>query len=367
MKPASVKTLYIDRAVADYSLSKSIRAKLAVPAVVVDDPRDVYETIRRAPDPVRAGKETLYLTRNKGTFLRDCPGTKTYRCCDYRILHFASFCTMDCAYCILQTYFHPPVMQYFVNHDDLFGELDRLFASPQFRRVGTGEFTDSLIWEGFSNLTTRLVEAFASQNNTVLELKTKTVNTMRLRGLPHNRKTIMSWSLNTEKVIKRDERGTASLSARLEAAKKAASWGYPLAFHFDPIVIYEGCIDEYRRVVSKLFSAVPPRNIVWISLGSFRFMPDLKPVVRKRFAGSKITLGEFIPGIDGKMRYFKPVRKSIYKAIVDAIRALAPDVTLYFCMEDDDIWEHTLGFKPEEKGGLPQILDNSVITHCDLA
>lgn len=367
MKLASIKTLYIDRSIVEYPLSQSIRSKLDVPTAIVDDPRDVYETIRRAPDSVRSGKETLYLTRNKGTFLRDCPGTKTYRCCDYRILHFASFCTMDCAYCILQTYFHPPVMQYFINHDDLFDELTHLFASAKISRIGTGEFTDSMIWEELSDLTPRLVEAFASQNHAVLELKTKTVNTSRLRGLYHNRKTIMSWSLNTEKVIKQDERGTASLSARLKAAKTVASWGYPLAFHFDPIVIYEGCVQDYRTVIDRLFDVVAPHNIVWISMGSFRFMPDLKPVVRQRFSESKITLGEFISGLDGKMRYFKPLRKSIYREIVDAIRSRAPDVTLYFCMEDDEIWQHTLGFRPEERGGIPKILDTSAIIHCNLS
>jgi spore photoproduct lyase len=95
-------------------------------------------------------------------------------------------------------------------------------------------------------------------------------------------------------------------------------------------------------------------------------MPDLKPVINRRFDRSKITLGEFIPGLDGKMRYFKPLRKRIYGHIVEAIRSEAPKMTLYYCMEDDDIWQQTLGFKPEVRGGIPAMLDKSAMEHCDL-
>ena len=75
-------------------------------------------------------------------------------------------------------------------------------------------------------------------------------------------------------------------------------------------------------------------------------MPDLKGVVQGRFPQSKIVYGEFIAGLDGKMRYFKPLRMKIYRAIAQAIRAHAPDVCLYFCMEDDEVWQDALGFTP---------------------
>jgi spore photoproduct lyase len=56
----------------------------------------------------------------------------------------------------------------------------------------------------------------------VLELKTKSVNIGGLLDLDHRRKTILAWSLNTERVIRDEERGTASLDARLRAAAAAA-------------------------------------------------------------------------------------------------------------------------------------------------
>ena len=132
--------------------------------------------------------------------------------------------------------------------------------------------------------------------------------------------------MNTEKVIGREERRTSSLSDRLNAAARCEAWGYPLAFHFDPMIIYDGCEKDYREVVQKLFASVSPENVVWISIGTFRFIPPLKSIIQDRFRHSRIVYGEFISGLDGKMRYFKPLRIKLYKMMAAVIKETAPDV-----------------------------------------
>ncbi|MDM8553068.1 DNA photolyase [Desulfobacterales bacterium HSG2] len=357
--------LYIDRRVYDTPGAVAIRSRLGAPSVIVQDAGEVFEAVSSANDPVRKGKESLFLTRNKGAFVRTCPGTRHYTCCGYRILHIGTFCSMDCSYCILQSYFHPPMLQYFVNQDEMLAELDLMFSEKSVSRIGTGEFTDSMIWE-WTGLSELLVPKFSGQSHAVLELKTKTNAVKSLKQLNHNRKTILAWSLNTNEVIASEERHTASLSARLRAAAACESWGYPLAFHFDPMIIYDGCEEAYTRVAEQIFSYVSADNIVWISLGSFRFMPSLKPIIQKRFPRSKIVYGEFIPGLDGKMRYFKPLRISLYRRMASRIKEIAPNVSVYFCMEDDEVWEKSLGFIPSERGGLPRMLDESAVKHCQL-
>ncbi len=363
----TIKKLFVDAHIASHPETQRICQRLDLPAEQVDDPSSLYQWINGAADPVSRGKQVLYLTRNKGGFLKACPGTREYTCCDYQILHVASFCTMDCSYCILQSYFHPPLLQFFVNREDLDAELTGLFTRRTISRVGTGEFTDSLIWERWSDLTGHLVSRFSAQEKSVLELKTKTTNIDGLNGLDHRRKSIISWSLNTPVIIAGEERRTAPLDARLSAAARCQRWGYPLAFHFDPMVIYEGCEADYRQVVKRLFACIRPENIVWISLGTFRFMPSLKPLVVQRFPASKIVYGEFITGLDHKMRYFKPLRIALYRQMVAWIRDAAPDVTVYFCMEDDDVWKKCMGFVPPPDGGLGRMLDSSAVKICELA
>ena len=361
-----LKKLYIDAEVESHPETERIRQLLNLPVERVDDPAKLYRWVNNAADPVSRGKEILYLTSNKGSFLKPCPGTSQYTCCDYQILHLASFCTMDCSYCILQSYFHPPLLQFFVNRDDLDAELTGLFQNDRICRVGTGEFTDSLIWERWTDVAGYLVRRFSDQDKAVLELKTKTVNIESLEGLDHRRKTIVSWSLNTPSVVKSEERRTATIDARLEAAERCQAWGYPVAFHFDPMILYNGCESEYRAVIKQLFGRISAQNIVWISLGTLRFMPALKAIVARRFPDSTIAYGEFITGLDNKMRYFKPLRIALYRKMVQWIRDAAPDVTLYYCMEDDDVWEKTMGMVPPPDGGLGRMLDNSAVKICGL-
>ena len=363
----AIKTLFIDSSVLETEPVINVVSKLRAPVWVTDNIKDIHEMILMDDDPIGAGKKYLYLTRNKGAFIKDCPGTKCYTCCDYVILHVGTFCTMDCSYCILQSYFHPPFLQFFLNWEDLDKELEARMSEKGMRRYGTGEFTDSLIWEPFfSGLTQKLVKRFAGQSHAVLELKTKSTEISNLKNLDHNGKTIISFSLNTERMIKSQERRTASLTARLKAAAQCVEWGYPIGFHFDPVIIYDNALEEYQNVIEKMFSYVPPEKIVWISIGTFRFMPALKSIIQKRFDRSNIIYGEFIQGLDNKMRYFKPLRIDITKGIISAIRKIDKNVTVYFCMEDDEIWRKTLGFTADEKGGLPHMLDESARRLCSL-
>ncbi|MEJ2157849.1 MAG: DNA photolyase [Desulfobacteraceae bacterium] len=362
----TVTRLFIDRQVADLSATQYfIRNSGLIPEVVADTAA-LYQPIKRAGDPWAKAKRAVLLTSNKGAFIKECPGTREYTCCGYQILHIGSYCTMDCAYCVLQGYFHPPILQYFVNHDDLMKELDQRLETSRLARIGTGEFTDSLIWEKWSDLTPRLVNRFAGQTRSVLELKTKTTHIEKLEGLDHQRKTIISWSLNTPHIIATQERGTASLKARLRAAAQCQKWGYPLAFHFDPMVIYPNCEQEYQHVLVELFDTIRPENMVWISMGTFRFMPALKSIIEQRFTDSNIVYGEFIPGLDGKMRYFKPLRIRLYRAMARWLRAKAPDTLAYLCMEDDQVWENSMGLRPQSRGGLSAMLDESARNRCDL-
>lgn len=361
-----IDRLYIDQALPGDDEIGYLISKLDIVPEYVAHPRTVYKYIHSGKDPVRRAKHTLFVTRNRGAVIRECPGTRIYTCCDYTILHSGTFCTMDCSYCILQTYFHPPVLQYFAGLDMLKAALYQKFSEKKIFRIGTGEFTDSLIWEPVSLMPRFLVETFAKQEHCVLELKTKTVHIDSLLEIDHHQKTILAWSLNTPEIIRSQERGTASLKARLQAAKRAESCGYRLAFHFDPLVIYPGCEDSYQKVIDLMFTYVKSDSIVWISLGTFRFMPDLKQVIEKRFPGSAICYGEFILGLDNKMRYFKPLRIKLYQALVARLKKYAPKLPVYFCMEDETVWQKCMGFFPGKPGELGHLLDRSAAEKCGL-
>jgi spore photoproduct lyase len=361
-----LKRVYVDAVVKDHPQTNRIVARLGLPTTTVNAAERVFDAINSTPDPIRAGKEALFLTKNRGRFVRACPGTRNYECCQYQILHIGTYCPMDCAYCILQTFFHPPVLQYFVNHDDMRAELDLFFRTTAMRRIGTGEYTDSLVWADWTPVVEELVTIFGRQARVALELKTKTNRVASLQSLPHQGRTIVAWSLNSETAIRENEIGTATLQERLEAAAYCQSWGYPVAFHFDPIILYDDAEEEYADTIAQLFKRIDAEGIAWISLGTMRCMPPLKNVVQRRFPHSQIMYGELISGLDGKLRYFKPLRVRIYRVLSRLIRQWAPDVLQYFCMESEAVWEQVYGFRPEHRGQLAGMLDARAAKVCKL-
>jgi spore photoproduct lyase len=314
----------------------------------------------RSHDPWLDGQKTLLLCRNKGRFFEPCPGTKNYLCCSYKILNFAANCHLNCAYCILQAYLNNPFMVLYTNTDDMFKELDEfLNKSPKtILRVGTGEYTDSLILDHLTSFTQLIVPYFASKDNVFLELKTKTNLIENLEGIEHRDKTMLSWSLNAESIIQSEEANTCSLDDRIKAAYQCQKWGYKLGFHFDPLIYYPGWEDGYKRVLEKLFRTIDPASIRWISLGCFRFIPKLKPVIKTRHPESRILYQEFIKGVDGKMRYFKPVRIEMYTKMAEWIKRYAPGIFIYLCMESEEVWRKSLGFAPRSNQDLKKQLDN---------
>ena len=259
----------VESAVADSVLADSLRKNL---------PGANFEIVDRIPDAGCRDPEILEVVDFRGRFLKSCPGTRHYHCCGYRILHFGTQCSLDCSYCILQAYLNQPNLRLFGNIDEMFSELsDVLVQNRQcLHRIGTGEFTDSLLLDPFTELSRLLVPFFGGTPNAVLELKTKTNFVENLGELDHKGRTIVAWSLNSGEVRKREEPFAATITERLQAARSCVGNGYFPAFHFDPIIDYPGWKSGYARTLDRLFAAVDPSRIVWISLGAFRFMPELK-------------------------------------------------------------------------------------------
>ncbi len=99
--------------------------------------------------------------------------------------------------------------------------------------------------------------------------------------------------------------------------------------------------------MKEIFDRVDPDSIAWISLGALRMSPDLKEMMRKRFPGSFLPLGELVPSSDGKLRYVKPVRVRMYQLLLSWIRSRASSRTaVYACMERPEVWSRIFGQTP---------------------
>ena len=308
-------------------------------------------------------KKTLRLIPFHGSLLKTCPGTKGYICCGYQILHVGTNCSLDCSYCILQGYLNQPALRVFINLADRLPEIGKIMDRHPERifRVGTGEFTDSLALDAITHGTDKLLPFFAERGNAVLELKTKTTQVEGLLRAKIRERIVVSWSLNSPAIASREERGAPSIRARLEAAQRCQQEGYAVGIHFDPLVDHPNWQAEYAKTLDLIDRHLDPKRIIWVSLGCLRFMPSLGPIIRKRHPHARVLRGEFVPGRDGKLRYFKPIRMDMYRAIARLLRAWHRDLGIYLCMESREVWQQSLGWSPKDSAALSSFLDQRVL------
>jgi spore photoproduct lyase len=303
-------------------------------------------------EPDVYSKNTLVLMRFPGKFLKKCQGAGAEICCNYYIASYSWNCHLECTYCVLQSYLNREALLIFTNIEELLGEVKETLGQfpNRFYRIGTGELADSLALDHITAFSRKIVPFFAARPNGLLELKTKSDEINNLRDLDHQGHTIISWSMNSRRICRAEERKAATLDERLAAAVQCQKWGYKLGFHFDPLIYYEAWEDEYREVVREIFCAIDPKNVAWISLGSLRFMPHLRDSIRKNYPKSKLPYGEFVPGHHGKLRYFRSIREEMYRKMKSWIYEAAPDVLVYLCMESRLVWERSFGAYPRNLG-----------------
>ena len=328
--------------------------QLGVPVAVTDE--DPTELARAAPDlSAPTSKEILLLTPHRGAVLKPCTGrTDALLCCNLRVLTQTVGCPLDCSYCVLQSYQNRGVISVGA---DLGSVMERLAAEAARRprrlmRVCTGQVGDSLALEPWLGVAARAVEAAARLPNILLELKTKTDVVEPLLALPHGGRTVVSWSLSPGEVARREEHDAATTAQRLDAAARAAGAGYLVAFHLDPMIPGADAGHDqrlYADLLAQALDAVPAERVAYISMGAVRFPPAARRTLLGRFPGSRATLGELLPEVDGKLRPLTPRRIALYRAVAQVARERCPSAFLYLCMEPERVWRRALGTSYETR------------------
>lgn len=371
MKRASdIKLILFEREALRSEPSRRFLAVEGPEKIIYSGEDELKGQIERAMMMNIPSKETLILKEFKGRLFQKCPASKGMVCCNYYLLNTCFDCLYGCAYCFLRSYLNSYGMVQFTNIEKI---EDDILASPEYNsgkllRVGTGEFTDSLMFDEITGLAPRLIKFASDKMNLMLEFKTKSDNIDHLLGIKGKGNTVLAWSLNLPRSIELFEPGTAGLEARLSAAERAADAGYYVAFHFDPVILGESRVEEYGALIDRIFDAIDDRRIVWFSMGGIRYTPAFKEILRYCEPDEELILQEMLPGTDGKMRYLKQRRIELYSYILNKIRSRSGYPFVYMCMESSEMWERVFGLELNDSDDLEREfirhLNEKFMTRC---
>ena len=339
-RPFEPKTVYIETSVKDLPLTARVRA--AFPNAIF---KETDGKTQVGSTDFSRRTETLLIHQEKYDFLKPCPCSCGSAGCGYNLINLGFGCRFECEYCFLQQYQNLHAILWPANIDEFLQKLDegKFNKGPFDRpRIGSGEFTDSLVFDDITQYSQQLVPFFRARPQWQFEFKTKSVNIGGLLNAGGCENVVVSWSVNSSKITDEAEHFTPNLTARLQAACEVARAGYRIGFHFDPVVIYDGYQQDYARTIQEMADTLPTDKIAWISVGTLRFSRELKKQIEMRFPQNFILDGEFLLDFDGKMRYGQNQRLEVYRFLVPLLRRTFPHAHVYLCMEDPQITQ-TIG------------------------
>lgn len=295
----------------------------------------------RGLDKLMEERNVLMLRDRKSPFIEQFQHPLG-RCAKFYKLTAYNNCNFWCEYCYLYLTFRTsPVSTHFVNYEKMLNDIKKFDSHniPDALRVlNLGELGDPLAVDdltGLSELLVPFMPAHAPQ--TKLLFLTKSDCVRNLLKLEHGGQTIVSFSVNTDKVWQYLEHRTPSPVDRLQAARKVQDAGYEVRLRIDPIIRYSTWEDDYRRLTEMIFDYVTPSRI---TIGEYRPAEGLSSHIKARFPESSLLKvnGSLIAEA-GKLRYPREQRIEMFRMIADVIRRYNNKVLISLCKETPQVWK----------------------------
>lgn len=305
----------------------------------------------------------------QGKLMRTCPAySDDYVCCGLKVINVAENCTLGCSYCVLQAFYDDRTIRITSNLRERLLQLEREQLEPGRRyRIGTGEYSDSLLWGNAEGLLDDLI-GFARRNPCVcLELKTKSIRVdpllERRADIPAN--LVVSWSVNPQHLIRAEEQRTPALEQRLAAARRLADAGVLVGFHLHPMVRYEGCEADYPEMMRTLTAMFDPEEVLWLSQGTLNFVRGHREKLQVNHPDSKLLRTPLVKSQQGKWGYPTDQRIALYRLIEDAFDPWRDKVFRYLCMEGAEVYHAVLGYAYSSNTLFDDVMNDAVFSKID--
>lgn len=264
-------------------------------------------------------------------------------CPSFLELKWAYGCPFNCAYCYLQgtlrllsTKKRPAVKDIVKVKRHLLSFLKAPLKEPEI--LNSGELCDSLMYEKSKySITRNLIPLFEDTITNKLGHKillvTKSNNIEGLLENSNSKHIIVSFSINSENVFKKWEKGTPHPFLRIEAAKRLSEIGFEVRVRIDPIIPFPKTSwkEDYYKLIDRILSSFTPSRL---TIGSLRGLPS---TIRETKDKSWIVFLKS-PSKWGLRQEYK-TRREIYKTIINYMRKEYGYKNIALCKETVQMWQ----------------------------
>ncbi len=186
-------------------------------------------------------------------------------------------CIYDCHYCFLQGMYPSSNLVLFVNFEDFFSEVERVYKKLGSMFLSISYDTDILAVENLFGIAKKWAE-FVKNKDIKLELRTKAVN---VDGFEYQENIVFAFSLSPEIVIEKYEKYTPKLDSRIKAVKKVINKGFRPVIVFDPVIKVPNYKKVYEEFIKKVFREIDYKKVESIVYGTFRMNSTQFKTIKK--------------------------------------------------------------------------------------
>ena len=285
---ASFSHIYVEDRVANHPMVQKISSHFRDADIIrIRHYKDVF-CRRRQDIAAQKHSQSLILAEKTGELVYK--GSRMCQDFDNDNFYYTSCvmnCVFDCEYCYLKGMYPSSAVVIFLNLDDIFDEVSRLSGDrPVYLCVSYD--TDLIALDNLTGYTARWAEFTSKTPNLSVEIRTKSGRCDIYDSLSPCERLIFAYTLSPDSVIDKYEHGTASLSARINAAAYAIKRGFSVRLCFDPMIYCQNYETEYRRMVESAAAVLDFGRLRDISLGSFRISKEYIKAMRHSYPDSPV-------------------------------------------------------------------------------
>ncbi len=334
-----VTELWATRQVSNKIRVKNLAKRSGLPLIWVD--KVPGSNSKKGMEKLNAERGVLLLRDRSSPFIEQFQHP-IGRCAKFYKRTAYNNCNFWCEYCYLYLTFRTqPVSTHFINYEKMYDEIikfDRSKIPKSLRVLNLGELGDPLAVDyitGFAKQIIPFMPEHAPRTRLLFLTKSDCVD--EILPLDHGGQSIISFSINTEKVFKELEHRTASPESRLAAAEKVRKAGYEVRLRIDPVIFYSTWEKDYSELVDNIFQFIRPTRI---TIGEYRPSNGLADHIGSRFPDSPLLhINKSLVREGGKLRYPENQRVKMFRTIVEEIRRNDPEVDISLCKEPPSIWK----------------------------